>query len=156
EDALITSYAENVQRVGGFPFTCGTIVLYPEVDRRFFHLIYATRSRKGVEVFKEVEQRAMAVQDQTRAEAKQRKRTQDTGQRELFSALEMDDSRPIDLLRRRYLEQARQRILEVLQGDKRVPYERAWDLALSFPLVWECDLKGWLREWGGQGKLRIE
>src|SRR5262249_56781332 len=46
EDALITSYAENVQRVGGFPFTWGTIVLYPGVDRPFFPRIYRTRSRK--------------------------------------------------------------------------------------------------------------
>jgi three-Cys-motif partner protein len=156
EDALITSYAENVQETGGFPFTCAAIILYPEIDRRFFHLIYATRSRRGVGVFKEVEQRAMEVQNQTRAELKQRKRVRGTGQAELFSALEVDDSSPMDLLRCRYLARAQQRILDVLRAGEAVPYERVWDLALSFPLVWECDVKDWLREWCGQGQLTIE
>src|SRR5262249_43569987 len=103
EDALFRMYAANVKRTGGFPYTCAAIVLYPKIDRRFFHLIYATRHRKGVEVFKTVEQQAMEIQDETRAKAKQRKRVRDTSQQELFSALEMDESQPITLLRHRYL-----------------------------------------------------
>jgi three-Cys-motif partner protein len=156
EEALFSTYAENVRQTGQFTYTCAAIVLYPETDRSFFHLIYATRERKGVEVFKDVEQRAMEVQEQTRAEAKQRKRVQRTGQRELFSAEETPHSRPIDALRSRYREQARQRILGVLRSGRRVPYEGVWDLALSFPLVWDCDVKEWVREWQAAGALRID
>lgn len=147
EDALFRAYAERVRQTGGFSHTCVAIVLYPEIDRRYFHLIYATRNRRGVEVFKDAEQRAMEIQDQTRAEAKQRKRVKKTLQREFFGAEEMVHSRPIDMLRTRYLDHARKRVLEQFQANQRVPYEQALDAALAFPLVWQQDLKEWISEW---------
>jgi three-Cys-motif partner protein len=157
EDALFSAYAENVRRTGKFDYTCAAIILYPDIDRRFFHLIYATRDRKGVEVFKEVEQRAMELQDHTRAEAKQRKRVEKSkGQLELFAAEDMSQSNPIGDLRKRYLEQARQAVVFRLQAGEPVRYEDIWDLALAFPLVWECDVKDWVKEWRAGGLLRIE
>lgn len=156
EDALFTTYADTIRKIGDFAYSCAAIVFYPEIDRRFFHLIYATRHRRGVEVFKEVEQRAMEVQEQTRAEAKQRKRVRKTKQRELFSAKEMPQSRPIDDLRSRYLARARQKVLDLLQATPRVLYESVWDLALSSPLVWDGDVKDWIQEWRTSGSLRID
>jgi three-Cys-motif partner protein len=156
EEALFTSYAETVREIGDFDYSCSAIVFYPEIDRRFFHLIYATRHRRGVEVFKEVEQRAMEVQEQTRSEAKHRKRVRKTQQRELFSAEEMPQSRPIDDLRSRYLARARQKVIDLLQATPRVPYEKVWDLALSSPLVWDSDVKDWIQEWRSSGSLRID
>jgi three-Cys-motif partner protein len=157
EDALFMNYAENVKKTGNFAYTCAAIILYPDIDRRFFHLIYATRNRKGVEKFKEVEQKAMGLQEQTRAEAKQRKRVKKSqGQMELFKAEHMPHSDPISDLRTRYLEQARQLVLARLQAGTPVPYEEVWDLALSLPLVWDCDLKCWVSDWRADGSLHIE
>jgi three-Cys-motif partner protein len=156
EDTLISTYAANVRTTGGFSHTCAAAVLYPEIDRRFFHLIYATRDRKGLEVFKKVEQQAMEVQEQTRAELKQRTRVRRSRQPELFSALDMDNSHSIERLRNRYLDRAEQAVRAVLQTQRTVLCEVAWDLALSFPLVWECDLKAWLRSWQAEGALRID
>jgi hypothetical protein len=157
EDALFTSYAANVRRTGGFDFTCSAIILYPDIDRRFFHLIYATRNRKGVEVFKSVEQRAMELQEHTRAEAKQRKRVkQSQGQLELFPAEDMPHSNPLADLRRRYLEKARQAVLARLTARESVRYEEVWDLALSAPLVWECDVKEWIQGWKKEGRLTLQ
>lgn len=156
EDALFTTYAETVRKVGDFIYSCAAIVFYPEIDRRYFHLIYATRNRRGVEVFKEVEKGAMEVQVQTRAEAKQRQRVRKTQQRELFSAQEIPQSRPIDDLRSHYQAQARQKVLDLLQAKPRVAYEAVWDLALSSPLVWESDLKEWIHEWRDSGSLSID
>jgi three-Cys-motif partner protein len=155
EDALLRAYAESVKRTGSFDFSCAAIILYPEIDRSYFHLIYATRSRKGVQVFKEVEKQAMAVMDQTRAEAKQRKRVMKTKQPELFGGALMPHSRPVDQLRNYYLQQARAKALELMQQRGRVPYEDVLDLALSYPLVWESDLKSWISNWKGEG-LQIE
>lgn len=156
EDALFARYADTVRNTGNFAHSCAAIVFYPEIDRRFFHLIYATRHRRGVEVFKEVEQKAMEVQEQTRAEAKQRKRVKKTQQRELFAANELPQLRSIDGLRSRYLAQARRKVLELLQTKHRVPFEEVWDLALSSPLVWDCDVKEWIKEWQHEGSLRID
>ncbi|MGH7226199.1 MAG: hypothetical protein ACRELF_23535, partial [Gemmataceae bacterium] len=156
EDAIFTMYADTVRKVGDFTYSCAAIVFYPEIDRRYFHLIYATRHRRGVEVFKEVEQQAMEVQEQTCAEAKQRKRVRKTQQSELFSADEMPQAHSIDALRSRYLAQARQRVLNLLKEKSRISYEDAWDLALSSPLVWDRDVKEWIQVWRGAGSLRIE
>jgi three-Cys-motif partner protein len=157
EDALFTSYAANVRQTGGFDYACSAIILYPDIDRRYFHLIYATRNRKGVEVFKSVEQRAMELQEHARAEAKQRKRVKRSqGQLELFPAEDMPHSNPLSDLRRRYLEKAQQAVRACLASHGSVRYEGIWDLALSVPLVWDCDLKDWIRNWRAEGRLRIE
>jgi three-Cys-motif partner protein len=156
EDVLFRAYAENVRQTGRFTHTCAAIVLYPETDRRYFHLIYATRNRKGVEVFKSVEKQAMEVMEQARADAKQRKRVQRSGQQELFPAEEMAPSNPVEALRERYLAQARQGVSQLLQSRGRLPYEEVWDTALAYPLVWEADLKGWIKEWRKQGLVRLE
>jgi hypothetical protein len=37
--------------LGGVTRICTAIVLHPEIDRTHFHLIYATRSTNGVQVF---------------------------------------------------------------------------------------------------------
>jgi len=83
EEALVKAYAENVKKSGAFSYTCSAVVLYPGKDRTYFHLIYGTRNRKGVEVFKAVEKSAMALMKETRAQAKQRKRVKESGQPEL-------------------------------------------------------------------------
>jgi hypothetical protein len=156
EEALLRSYAEEIKRTGRFRYACTAIILYPEIDRSFFHLIYATRDRKGVEVFKDVEQRAMEIQEQTSAAAKQRKRLKKTHQPEMFASTVMPHSRPIDELRQHYLRHARPTVLGLLQSEKRVPYEDAWDTALSFPLVWDCDLKDWVQEWSAEELLTVD
>jgi hypothetical protein len=156
EEACFRAYADNVRETGDFKYTCAAIVLHPEIDRSYFHLIYATRDRKGVEVFKDVEKRATVVMEQTRAEAKQRKRVKKSGQPELFPAEEMPHSRPIDSLRARYLAQSMHKVLDLLHAESRVAYERVWDLALSYPLVWESDLKHWIEVKRGEHLLRVD
>jgi three-Cys-motif partner protein len=156
EEALLQAYRENVKKTGGFTHTCSAPVLFPEFDRSYFHLIYATRSRKGVEVFKSVEKRAMEVMEERRSEAKQRKRVKRTRQPELFPATQMPHSRPIDELRLRNKGRAQQMILDLLKAEKRVPYERVWDLALCFPLVWDSDVKDWIKQWKAKGWIIIE
>jgi three-Cys-motif partner protein len=154
EDELFRAYAENVRKTGGFTHTCAAIILYPNIDRSFFHLIYATRNRKGVKVFKDTEKQAMTVMASSRAEAKQRKRVSRTGRRELFD--DPPDSTPIETLRNHYLSRAKEKIRQTLQDQAGVSYERVWDLALEYPLIWESDLKEWVREWKVAGSLKIQ
>jgi len=69
EDAIVTAYSKRVKRVGAFGYTSSAIVLHPEKNRTHFHLIYATRDPRGIEVFKEAEKKAMPVMEKTRDEA---------------------------------------------------------------------------------------
>ena len=157
DDALISEYSDMLKREGRFTHVLSAIVLHPEIDRTHFHLIYATRHPKGVEVFKEAEKSAMQEMERLRASAQKRKREERTGQGELFLATESAIESPYyHQLRDRYLGQAKQRILNLLKGRKSISYDVAWTLALESPLVWESDLKGWIKDWQSTGELRID
>jgi hypothetical protein len=146
----------SLRRQGKFQYVLPAIVLHPEIDRTHFHLIYATRHPKGVEVFKDTEKRAMSQMEQVRAAAQSRRREERTGQGSLFGADEAPESSHYNELRERYLRDSRQRVLNLLQQSDRLLYDDAWAQALEFPLVWESDLKGWIEGWQQQGVLRLE
>jgi three-Cys-motif partner protein len=158
EDAIVTAYSECVKRVGAFGYTSSAIVLHPKKNRTHFHLIYATRGRKGVEVFKQAEKMAMSEMEKTRDEAQKREREKRTGQTEfrLFSAtVTQDPSEYFRSLRKRYVSRARAKVLALLQTKGQLTYDEAWSSAITFPLTWESDLKDWIREWEQDGQLEI-
>ena len=156
EDAIVTAYSECVKRVGAFGYTSSAIVLHPKKNRTHFHLIYATRGRKGVEVFKEAEKKAMSEMEKARDEAQKREREERTGQTEfrLFSGtVTQDPSEHFRSLRERHMSRARAAVLALLRTKKQLPYDEAWASAMTFPLTWESDLKDWIRDWEHAGRL---
>ncbi|GEM_PF-3928594 len=58
--------------------------------------------------------------------------------------------------RERYLVRAKEAVLALLRGKRRVAYDQAWKSASTQPLVWESDLKDWIREWKKAGRLSFE
>jgi three-Cys-motif partner protein len=155
QDELVRSYCDAVRAAGKYDYVCPAIVLHPEDDRTHFHLLYATRHLKGVEVFKQAEKRAMEVMESARAEAQQRSRTRLSGQPELFGARQMHDARHYTALRERYLNAARTRIEQMLKSRSAVAYDEAWATALSYPLVWDSDVKFWIATWVRERRLGI-
>ncbi|MGH9518362.1 MAG: hypothetical protein ACRD2D_01890, partial [Terriglobales bacterium] len=156
EGAAVEQYADTLRTIGGFPYTCTAIVLHPEIDSTRYHLILATRSRKGVEVFKRAEGKAMEVQERARAEAQGRRREAATGQLALLPPQELHDAAYYNSLRQANLEASQRFVREKLGARKRISYDELWDLALSRPLTWEADLKNWIVEWQKQGLIGIE
>jgi hypothetical protein len=59
-------------------------------------------------------------------------------------------------LRDRYIRQARDRVLRLLQTQRRVLFDALWVMALSAPLVWESDLKDWISDWRKAGVVEVE
>lgn len=156
EDAAVQEYSSAVRRTGKFTYSCTAIVLHPELDRTHFHLIYATRNRKGIEVFKDAERKAMELMEKARADAQQRRRESRSGQAELFGAEPGQTSSHYDSLRERYMSRSRALVLALLETRGSVLYDEAWELVLSQPLTWEIDLKEWLRGWRDEERLVIE
>jgi hypothetical protein len=156
DDIVVGEYVHSVRAVGGFDHVCVAIVLNPERDRTHFHLIYATRHRRGVEVFKDAEKKAMAAQEAARAAVQSRRRQQTTGMASLFDDAAMHDSAYYDELRRHYCDRSQRLVRHALEQRGRVPYEALWDVAMSQPLTWESDLKAWLKEWGADGRISHE
>jgi three-Cys-motif partner protein len=157
EDAVVEEYCKNVAKTGKFNFTAKAIVLRPEKDRTHFHLIYATRHHKGIEVFKKAEQAAMTEMEHARAEARQRISQGRTQQIDLFSEPEVRHSTGyFDELRDRYLTKAKASVVSTLENAKQVLYDDVWAQALSEPLVWETDLNDWIKDWEKKGQLVIQ
>ncbi|HUJ44627.1 MAG TPA: three-Cys-motif partner protein TcmP [Opitutaceae bacterium] len=156
DDAVVAEYAHQVRDVGGFQYVCPAIILNPTKDSTHFHLLYATRNAKGVEVFKDVEKTTMPVMERLRGEAHCRKRVRKTGQSELALGDALHDHTHYENLRARYLHQIRVELERRLHSGSSFPYDEAWDLMAEKPLVWEGDLKSWIAENNSKGVLRIE
>ncbi len=158
DDALTAEYMANLRRRGEYPYVMPAIVLHPEIDRTHFHLIYATRHEKGVEVFKEAERRAMREMERVRAEAQRRKSEERTGQQSfLFQSEQPNESAHFLDLRERYLARAKGSVLRCLRERRRVSYDEVWlEALLGSPLVWEQDLKSWIANWREERLLVVE
>ena len=156
EDALIREYMRNLKKLGHFSHVAAAIVLDPLISRTHFHMIYATRHVAGLQVFKEVEQKAMSVMVDAQAEAQQKRRVSGTGQGELFGSRDLYNPRHYQALRDAYCAKSRRLTLSLLQRRKTVSYDVVWKGAISFPLVWESDLKTWIKKWQIEGMLRID
>lgn len=156
EDVAVAEYRRQIAKTGHFNHTAAAMVLHPLFDSTRFHLIYATRNEKGVEVFKEAEKKAMEKQEQERAEAQHKRREAKTLQRSFFSAEESYNPSFYESLRDRYLAQSKDRVLQILRANKRCLYDEIWAGALESPLVWESDLKEWIAEWEKKKQLSIE
>lgn len=154
-DSCVEEYCKSLKDAGDFKFVCPAIVLQPTKDRPHFHLIYGSRSAKGLEVFKNAERKAMEVMEQSRAQADQRRRSSQ-GQRSLFDAKDMPPSQYYSDLRDRYINRAREEVQSKLKAATRVPYDDVWATALKQPLVWEVDVKSWIKVWQNADAVRIE
>ena len=155
DDAVVDEYQASVRQFGRFRYVHSAIVLHPEHNRTHFHLIYATRHRKGVEVFKEAERKAMEVQEAARAGAQDRRRREARGP-SLFTPEEMHSSAHYNQLRERYLARSRSVAKSLLREKKRVLYDDLLDASLAQPMTWESDIKDWVRQWIEEGRLKPE
>lgn len=85
KDTLVSAISEAIGRLGKYPHVLETPVLYPTKDRTFYSLIYATRSVKGIEVFRECQHDALKVQDIVRDQLKSTKRAETTMMDDMFA-----------------------------------------------------------------------
>ena len=154
-DACVQEYCNALRLAGRFVHTCPAMVLQPTRDRPHFHLIYATRSPVGLEVFKDAERKAMEVMEQARALAEKREE-EAGGQLSLLDAKDMPPSQYYNDLRNRYVSRTRGEVEDKLRTTKRMRYDDLWAVSLNRPLVWESDLKQWIATWQTIGKVSIE
>jgi three-Cys-motif partner protein len=146
EYAAVEAYASSLGKAGNFPYVCKAMVLKSSRDETHYHLIYATRHKRGVEVFKSAELAAMIAMEGARAGARQRARQKKTGQLDLLAACDLHDTSHFDFLRDTFLSRTEKAIREKIDSAKNVPYDELWRLAMRFPVVWPKDLNDYLRE----------
>jgi three-Cys-motif partner protein len=150
EDAIVDRYCERIRVEGRFSYCGSAVVLNPTQDRTHYHLIYATRSLRGLITFREVERGVAGLQKQTRAEARASKAYARTGQGQLFAPAPAEGNL-VDRLIKRYSAVARDAIRTLVRDRRDVTYEDLLGLALRLPFVSEAtvkDILAWLKESG--------
>jgi three-Cys-motif partner protein len=155
EYAVVNAYTANLARVGNFGHVCKALILKPEIDKTHYHLVYATRNAKGVEVFKQAESKAMKEMNFVRAQVDRRRREERTQQKELFDLAIVHRSSHFADLRDFFTKKARAEVWKLLFNKGEVLYDTLWATAMQFPVVWDSDLKSWLTEWRDAGKIRM-
>jgi three-Cys-motif partner protein len=154
EQALVDLYVDQVRATGNFAYATSSRILKPLQDRAYFHLVYATRSPKGIEKFRDVERRVVIEQETVRERAQREHREEKTGQTEIdFST--SAPSRGLQTDRERQLRKADAQVMTLLASGP-VPYEILLPRVLELPLVWKGDLNHMLLQGHRSGRFLIE
>lgn len=154
QEAMVGKYCERLRDAGGFKHVVSAVVVKPLMDRTYFHLVYATRDDKGLQVFRDTERRALDEQGSVRADAKQRKR-ESSGQRELFRSADYDPDQYIAELRARHRRRAVEVIARLTPIGKQVPYNQVAIAAMQVPTIAEQDVKEILKEQRKNGSMQF-
>jgi three-Cys-motif partner protein len=145
ETDVIELYAEQIRASGRFAYVTSTKILKPLQRRAYFHLIYATRSPKGIEEFRDVERRPVMTQEEVRAIAQREHRVQRTGQGELpFGDLNILSSSVEDERVAQYQKAKGQLFALLRHGPRRC--EELLPNLLQLRLFWKADLHGLIDE----------
>ena len=155
EDAIVQAYCHRLRQSGNYSFVGSSVVLDPNSDQTYYHLVYATHHPEGMRVFREVESKAHSQQEALRSEVAREKRLATTGMRDLFDPGVLASNYDISLVQR-YHGKAKVAVERCLEQSRRASYDSVEELALSFPLTSTTHLKEWIANWRSEGKLEIE
>jgi three-Cys-motif partner protein len=84
---LVGAFTESLATLGNYAYVAETTILRPLRDRPLYCLCYATRSPRGIEVFRDCQIKALEEQSKTRAATKVKHATTSSGQGEFFESL---------------------------------------------------------------------
>ena len=154
ETALVKLYVEQIRATGRFPYATFSRILKPLQHRAYFHLVYATRSPKGIEQFREVERKFTTEQQSVRERAQREHRERKSGQTEIDFGPDAP-SQEFRVEREQQLRMADARLISLLEGGP-MRYELLQPLILELPLVWKKDLNEILVQGRRSGRFEIE
>ena len=155
EGAIVDGYCQRLREVGNFPFAGSSVVLNPYQDRSHYHLVFTTRNIVGLQVYRNAEAKALALQSSTRKQTQQQARIATTGQQELFDAQETSRISYVDELLRESHQRATQYLQRRLATPSIVSYRTLAGELMSFPMVSERHAKTWLMNHHETGRIRF-
>lgn len=127
-------FRDTLRGVGNFDYVISTKIDRPTADRPLFFIVYGTKSSDGLEAFRDIEYRALRGQARDRAIAKERKKEEKVGTRDLFADVEADvQEASIDVI---VTEQKRLATEELLKQLK--------EFGLDFYIVWTSILQSYV------------
>ena len=155
EEEIVRCYANSVRAAGKFQYVCTLPIMKPDQDAFHYYMIYGTRHLRGVEVFKETEKSVIPFMHETRAQAQQRRRYEQSGQSSMFSPTAQYKEKKFTRFQLRNLELAKCQLRQLLETSEQILFDDVWAVVMEYSAVSENDLHEWLREWKTAGLLQI-
>ena len=139
--------------VGGYKFVAETPILRPRIDRPLYFLVYATRHKAGIEVFRNAQMKTLIEQELRRDDIRQ-------GQ---FSGAQIDMFRPNEMspseaatTRDTERVSATEALLELVSSSHRPQlYDDLWPIILSQHGVTKTDLNQIVAKLRRDGLIRV-
>ena len=155
-EILVNAFSDSLRQIGNYGYVAETAVLRPTKDRPLYSLLYCTRRKEGIEVFRECQLAALEEQSRTRAAVKIVHATTRTGQGEIFQSLH--EMGPDDL--QKYLQSEREaatrRILELTPAPPdSIQYDQLWPQILARSVVKRVDVNKIVARLRTENKLFI-
>jgi three-Cys-motif partner protein len=155
EDELVASYATAVRIAGAYLFSCAVPVMDPKRDRFLFHMVFATRSIKGVEEFKEAEKNMIEVMHKLRAEAQQRRALRAGSSGFLFEPLATYREERFSTFRNNALRAVSNLLETKLRSEGPLFVQDLTNAGLQFSGVLREDIHDFIVGWVEAGKVRL-
>lgn len=151
EDAVLELFRDQLKTVGAYTYVVSARVQRPTADRSQFYLVYGTRNRKGLTEFRNVEKKAMEVEEGSRIAAQRERRTTRTGQ----GSLPVDVPRPVATLRSPEIERATSWLKREMAGAAWVSYTKISADALERFSMTEPEFKDLLVALNKRGEINL-
>lgn len=149
EEAVLELFRDQLKSVGEYDYVLSARIQRPTANRSQFYLVYGTRHRKGLIEFRNVEKKAMEVEERSRIEAKHDKRASKSRQ----GLLHLYSPRPLAQLRQPAIERAGNWVRERLSQLRTLPYAEILAGVLERFPVTETELKDLLVAMQGGGDV---
>lgn len=159
KEEFITNLArDSLVRMGGFDFSPAITVDKVLSDRALYKLIFLTRHPLGLKVFRDAQAVALEVQSQTRSRVKSDRRTERTGQADLWSAAGISD--PVErnaVLLAKQRNEAEELMLSYIDDapEGGILWRMLWTLVLDEKVATLKELKAAIQRWHKEGRVRI-
>jgi len=138
EEAAVDEYCQSLREICGFRYVSQAIIMDASKERIRYYFVFATNSLHGIQVFKDAEAKASAVQDEVRHETKLSKQSQFG----LPFGSPSPKSHKVLELQKRYICRSREEVVSTLLHNRShsISYDELYGKAMAFPLVTESDL----------------
>jgi three-Cys-motif partner protein len=134
-------FRDALRQAGNFEYIVSTKIDRPTADRPHFFIVYGTNSDNGLEAFREIEYRALRGQARDRANAKDRRREERIGAKDLFFGVDADfREASIDDIVAEQKQLATEELLRTIE-DFEVPFGWLWPLLLEKYLLRVTNIK---------------
>jgi three-Cys-motif partner protein len=137
---LIDAFRETMRQKGNYPYVAEMPVLRPMKNRTLYSLVYASRSRTGIKVFRDCQAKALIEQDCVRSTTKVALAAEATGQGDMFGTDRGLGPDPIAAYLDGERQQAEVTLIEMVRGMGPTTYGEIWPNVLSRHAVRLTDL----------------